>query len=243
VLSVRAPVDKEAESGDDNGSSVAVDNGINVTVPMPAENTRAFFDRITYPDNALDVRMKMDVSPKPIKAESLAVNSLHHPASANPPPARRSIEAYQYLMDFTPRNDVVNLVNELPGINAVLAGVGLDHLVNVFRNMNTEMRQAVMNMESTNAGVHFVPGVAGCGKSYLLEFLILCVFYGARETFAAINRQGPSTSKVLYLLDNNIGLEVFYDRLKQTLESLGINAASHFPIIWLYLMEGEVRLG
>jgi hypothetical protein len=101
-----------AETGDDSRPPVAVKIPINITVPERAELTQAFFDRLTRPDNALDVRMKMDVSLKPIKAESLAVNSLHHPASANPPPARRSIEAYQYLLDFTPCKDVINLVKE-----------------------------------------------------------------------------------------------------------------------------------
>ncbi|RFN51910.1 hypothetical protein FIE12Z_3817, partial [Fusarium flagelliforme] len=78
---------------------------------------------------------------------------------------------------------------------------------------------AVQSAASTNTGLHF--GVTGCGKSYLLEFLILCMFYGTGTTFDGLNRQGPSTSKDI-------------------LESIGINAASRFPIMRLYSMEGEV---
>jgi hypothetical protein len=48
---------------------------------------------------------------------------------------------------------------------------------------------------------------------------------------------------VLYLLVNNIGLEAFYDRLTDTLNRLGIDAASHFPIIRFYSMDGEVASG
>ncbi|UZP33389.1 hypothetical protein NXS19_001205 [Fusarium pseudograminearum] len=95
LLAVRAPV---SNTDDNNGSPVAVEVPINVTVPQPEEFTQGFFDRLTRPENALDLIVKMDVSLKPIKAESLAVNSLHHPTSANPPPAMKSVEVYQYLV-------------------------------------------------------------------------------------------------------------------------------------------------
>ncbi|GKT98389.1 hypothetical protein FLAG1_00500 [Fusarium langsethiae] len=67
---------------------------------------------------------------------------------------------------------------------------------------------------------------------------------GAPAFTARIRREvGPSTSNVLYLLDNNIGLNAFYDRLKETLQRLGIDGGSHFPIIRLYSMDGEVGSG
>jgi hypothetical protein len=53
-------VDKEAECGDDNASPVAVNIPVNIpvnfTVPEPQEAIRAFFDRLTYDDSALDVK-------------------------------------------------------------------------------------------------------------------------------------------------------------------------------------------
>ncbi|KAM0305148.1 hypothetical protein ACHAPM_001522 [Fusarium culmorum] len=81
------------------------------------------------------------------------------------------------------------------------------------------------------------------GKSYLLELLFLCVFYGTRQTFDTVKEEGPSNSKVLHLLDNNIGLEAVYERLSETLQRLGIDEARHFPIIRLYAVDGEVGSG
>ncbi|EKJ78369.1 hypothetical protein NXS19_001206 [Fusarium pseudograminearum] len=81
------------------------------------------------------------------------------------------------------------------------------------------------------------------GKSYLLELLFHCVFYGTRQTFDTVKEEGPSNSKVLHLLDNNIGLESFYERLSETLQRLGIDEARHFSIIRLYAVDGEVGSG
>ncbi|CAF3550398.1 unnamed protein product [Fusarium graminearum] len=239
LLAARAPV---SNTDDNNGSPVAVEVPINVIVPQPEELIQGFFDRLTRPENALDVLVKMDVSLKPIKAESLAVNSLHHPPSANPPPAMKSVEVYQYLMDFTPREDVVNLLYELPGINDVVQGGGLDHLVTVLGKMNKEMQQAVLNMKSTNAGVHFVPSVAGWQVLLTRTPLPLCLLWHSpsiryRQGRGAVQLKGVAS------LDNNIGLEAFYERLSETFQRLGIDEARHFPIIRFYAVDGEVGSG
>ncbi|OBS26909.1 hypothetical protein FPOA_00850 [Fusarium poae] len=129
----------------------------------------------------------------------------------------RAIEAYKYLIDFTPYKDVVNLVEELPGINGVVKGSGFDHLVNVFSKMNSV----------TNVGIHLSLVLLGVASR-------ICLSFSSYVSFMAL---------VLYLLVNNIGLEAFYDRLTDTLNRLGIDAASHFPIIRLYSMDGEVASG
>ncbi|KAL3606126.1 hypothetical protein FPOAC2_01081 [Fusarium poae] len=121
----------------------------------------------------------MDVSFKPIKAGSLAVNSLHHPAPANPPPAMRAIEAYKYLIDFTPYKDVINLVEELPGINGVVKGSGFDHLVNVFSKMNSV----------TNVGIHLSLVLLGVASR-------ICLSFSSYVSFMALVKQSiPSTSR------------------------------------------------
>jgi hypothetical protein len=52
--------------------------------------------------------MKMDVSIKPLKAESLAINGLNHPPTLNPPSSSRSLEAFRYLLDFAPLPNPAN---------------------------------------------------------------------------------------------------------------------------------------
>jgi hypothetical protein len=52
--------------------------------------------------------------------------------------------------------------------------------------MNVEMKQASQSAISTDIGLNF--SVAGCGKSYLLQFLILRVFYGTATTLDGLNR-------------------------------------------------------
>ncbi|KAJ4131008.1 hypothetical protein NW768_006548 [Fusarium equiseti] len=116
-----------------------IDSKYNVfahVIPRDQEETQAFFDRLTRCDNAQSIRMKMDVSMKPIKAESLAVNALKNPASANPPPCDRAIAAYQHIVDFTPLAGPVDLAGDLPGVHSILAGSRPRFLMGVYENMN-----------------------------------------------------------------------------------------------------------
>ena len=87
--------------------------------------------------------MKMDVSMKHIKAESLAVNGLKNTASANPPPCDRAIAAYQHMVDFAPVTQFVNLAAELLGVQSIIAGTGSQVLLDIYASMNREMREAV----------------------------------------------------------------------------------------------------
>lgn len=48
---------------------------------------------------------------------------------------------------------------------------------------------------------------------------------------------------MLYLLNNNISLGAFYERLSETLQRLGIDEALHFPIIRLYSVDGGLGSG
>ncbi|RBR25012.1 uncharacterized protein FIESC28_02282 [Fusarium coffeatum] len=112
--------------------------------PGGQEDTQAFFDRLTQCDNAQSIRMKMDVSMKPIKAESLAVNSLKNTASANPPPCDRAIEAYQHIVDFAPVTlQFVNLAAELPGVQGILAQTAPRFLLDIYASMNRGTKEAL----------------------------------------------------------------------------------------------------
>ena len=88
--------------------------------------------------------MKMDISMKPVKAESLAVNGLKNTASANPPQCDRAIAAYQHIVDFAPVTlQLVNLAAELPGVQSTLAQTAPRFLLDIYAIMNRGMKEAL----------------------------------------------------------------------------------------------------
>ena len=88
--------------------------------------------------------MKMDISMKPIKAESLAVNRLKNTASANPPPCDRAIAAYQHIVDLAPVTlQFVNLAAELPGVQSILVQTAPRFLSDIYASMNRGMKEAL----------------------------------------------------------------------------------------------------
>ena len=106
-------------------------------------------------------RMKMDVSMKPTKAESWAVNGLENTASANPPPCDRAIAAYQHIVDFAAVTlQFVNLAAELPGVQIILAETGPRVLLDIYASIDREMRETVLetvNLRDVMIQISFMP--------------------------------------------------------------------------------------
>lgn len=76
-----------------------------------------------------------------------------------------------------------------------------------------------------------------------MEFLILCVFYGTVWHCSMASTDKSHLPQRLYYISveqQSTGPKAFYDRLHGALERIGIDAASHFPVMRLYSMGGEV---
>ncbi|CAG7557088.1 unnamed protein product [Fusarium equiseti] len=122
VFAVRVPVDNDV-TGNNDELPIPVDISVEDITPRDQEETQAFFDRLTQCDNAQSIRMKMDVSMK----------------------LKRT---YQHIVDFALVTQFVNLAAELPGVQSILAGTGPQFLMDIYENMNNEMRQAVLETPS-----------------------------------------------------------------------------------------------
>ncbi|UZP36197.1 hypothetical protein NXS19_004013 [Fusarium pseudograminearum] len=97
----------------------------NVTLPYAklkeSESLPQYLSRIGWADWE-KITLQTDVSDKILRAQSLAMNSLKYPTSAQPfMPSDQSQEAYNYLLNFDRSNaKVVNLLQELPGVDNVV---------------------------------------------------------------------------------------------------------------------------
>ncbi|QPC77701.1 hypothetical protein HYE68_008453 [Fusarium pseudograminearum] len=186
------------------------------------------------------ITLQTDVSNKTLKAQSLAMNSLKYPPSAQPfMPSDQSIEAYNYLINFDRNNTkAINLLEELPGVgNVVTNKAGPPSIQAVFDKLPLQMKRCLTDMSESFARLHFISGVAGSGKSYLMEALMLFTMFGDGD-------ENRPKRKILYILNNNVQVEMFCQRLAKTFEDWGFSADGAKPIpniMRLYPFAGELR--
>ncbi|KAM0554194.1 hypothetical protein ACHAPJ_006993 [Fusarium lateritium] len=149
--------------------------------------------------------------------------------------------AYDYTISFAKPSRYVSLMECIPGIKRIVDEDGPAVLCDFFRNLNPEMQNAIKCMNDISAGVHFIHGVAGCGKSFLMEFIIACAIYGHHEKDVDLTMAEPKDFTTLYLLNNNVGIENQTTRLGSTFSSMGFTKAP--SVTRVYPMDADVRSG
>lgn len=115
-----------------------------------------------------------------------ALNTLKDPAAARPPPSDKSIAAFQYLSLF--HANIALSISLLEAILALGNAVGSDttpsFVKSIFTELDNSMNEAFRAMSNLLAGIFFLPGFAGCGKSYMMEMTILFSQFGSCLTNA-----------------------------------------------------------
>ncbi|KAM0239874.1 hypothetical protein ACHAPO_002848 [Fusarium lateritium] len=124
-----------------------------------------------------------------------------------------SDEALRYLVDFdTSLVSKFNLLEELPGVgNVVMNNAGPTFIQDIFDKLPKGMKKCLTDMNESYARLHFIVGVAGTGKTHLMETLILFAMFGNGV------KDAPK-SKVLYILKNESHVETFHERLTRTFQ-------------------------
>jgi len=119
-------------------------------------------------------------SNKTLKAESFAINAAKFPPMAYRRPSWENQVAYRYVLAFSLKDATTyNLFDQFPGLkNIVKDEQGPSSIQKIFQNLTTPMRQCLYDMEKSHERLHFISGVAGSGKSYLMETLTLFSIYG-----------------------------------------------------------------
>ncbi|KAK2736659.1 hypothetical protein FQN57_000596 [Myotisia sp. PD_48] len=201
---------------------------------MGTKSLKFAYKLVTSESNIQTAKFKRVSSDKPIKAMCLALNSLKWPLSSPTDIHTQSLDAYRYLLRFEPKTEV-NLFEKVPELNSVANGEGPEWLLHEISNMDRPKRQAFATLSKMVGGIKFIPGAAACGKSTLLQNIILCTFFGGTSTEAK-----HSSRKVLYCVNNNAALDTFAMNLQSKMERLGLGAQAP-TIVRLYGMESEVK--
>ncbi|KAK1762933.1 hypothetical protein QBC33DRAFT_573845 [Phialemonium atrogriseum] len=188
-----------------------------------------YFSRAISDDNSCQAFFKRILSDKAVKAEVHAINSLIHPASAYPSRIHpRSLATYNYLVRFeSGEEDNVNLLHEIPELGNV-----------EYSSMDDAKLEAFKNLSKTPAGIKFIPGVAACGKSTLLQTIIMSLFYGGCDQATSAAECEPGKKRVIYSANNNAAVDTFAKNLEKHMNKLGLKKTP--DIVRLYSMDSEV---
>ncbi|KAK0656651.1 P-loop containing nucleoside triphosphate hydrolase protein [Cercophora newfieldiana] len=160
----------------------------------------------SYSD-AVDVRLILHSSELTMNSQLDALRSILDGTASEAGQA-----AFQYLLKFEKPSRFVNLFQEFPHMeNPAL--VKSQHvkagLRSIFDSLDKDQTAAFHGLRSLPAGICFVPGGPGAGKTRW------------SLTMAALAQAGDSPVKVLYLLDINRSADDAADRVQATYNKLG----------------------
>ncbi|KAJ0162516.1 hypothetical protein CTA2_4433 [Colletotrichum tanaceti] len=152
--------------------------------------------------------IRRDTSDKTIREEVLAVNALHNPSSAVAAQSAligdQNVEAFRYLQAFErdEKTRSVNLLEKFPVLLALSQSDGNqsalsecpEQIISQYLNLDAAKKLVISQLNDLPAGLAFIAGVAGSGKTELIKFIIATCIFG----------QGAAKPvPTLYLAPNN----------------------------------------
>ncbi|CAG7557089.1 unnamed protein product [Fusarium equiseti] len=159
---------------------------------------------------------------------------------ASPYPDLRSQQAYPYTLrfDLAEAEPEVDLVSEFEGIeNVIVHKAAPAFIQEIYDNLPEPMQKCLTGMHGARVRMHFIAGVARYRISYLMASLVLFDIFG-------IGLEQPNKLKVLYIMNNNVGIETFYQHLTRTFRIWNFTDEqldSVLNIMRLYPLDGEVH--
>ncbi|KAK5651302.1 hypothetical protein OQA88_12646 [Cercophora sp. LCS_1] len=127
-------------------------------------------------------------SDRTLKAEALAINCLYHPKSRPQETAatedllNASKAKYTYQLQFDDSKvEPVDILARLPALGRFAAGKSKDYdapvfCQEIFRAFDSSKKKAFCKLSEVPAGLAFINGVAGSGKSTFFQSIILWIF-------------------------------------------------------------------
>ena len=216
----------------------------NLEIPAPQgnESSAAYLKRVFADEKLIKVRIRQRISDKTPRAEVSALNALIHPKGADIHPGPGSIEKYKYLLRFdrsaVSTLDLFQRFKAL-GILQQTPAEAPGFVRGKFDRLDTAKKEAFGQLQSISAGVSHINGVAGCGKSTLLECITLAMFYGELGPDVTVKDAEPVGRKILYVVNNNDGLDTFASNVVEMQQDLGLGHP--IDVIRLYSMDSEVE--
>lgn len=127
----------------------------------------------------------------------------------------------------------VDLISEFKGIGNVI----VNKTAKVYDNLPEPRQKCLTGMHDARARDPLISGVARSGKYFLVESLMPFTIFGS-------GIEQPHKLKVLYIMNNNVGIETICQRLPRTFRDWGFTDEQLNEVLnstHLYPLDGEVR--
>ena len=189
-------------------------------------------------------------SGRTLKVEALAINCLHHPKSrpqemaATEDLLNASKAKYTYQLQFDDSKvKPVDILARLPALGRFADENSKDYDAPVFcqetfRALDSSKKKALGRFSKVLAGLAFINGVAGSGKSTFFQAIILLLFFALCDKEATVKTAIPADKKVLYVVNNNSAVDNFAQEGMNKQTSLHLEHP--VPLLRLYSMESEI---
>ncbi|KAJ9150009.1 hypothetical protein NKR23_g4018 [Pleurostoma richardsiae] len=214
---------------------------IDVKVPMMAvgndeTDLQGCFKRyIAQQENALKVTFFTTPSDKTLAAESSAINDLHYPRSAQPPPSEWSQMVHRWLLDFPELTDNLssNVFEKYPHMTNILKEDTIDkvpmYLRDIWNELDGDQQAVYANLPNNILALKFVAGVPGSGKTKLITFINLMLRFGDQNV--------DQPYKTLYLVSHNKGVDDFAQKMANAYAAMGKDTSQ---VVRMYNFETEI---
>ncbi|WQF88521.1 Putative Zinc finger, CCHC-type, P-loop containing nucleoside triphosphate hydrolase [Colletotrichum destructivum] len=152
----------------------------------------------------------------------------------------QSVEAFRYLQTFkrNERTRSVNFLEKFPVLLALTQSDGNqsalsecpEQIVSQYLKLDSAKQSVISRLNDLPAGLAFISGVAGSGKTELIKFIIAACIFG----------QGAAKPvPALYLAPNNHAVDDMANKFQDYFEKLGLEGAP--TIMRLYSLDFEVK--
>ena len=216
---------------------------------MKNESVEDFRNRL-FDTPMVKVSLSRMHSDRTLKAEALAINCLRHPKSrpqeiaATEDLLNASKAKYTYQLQFNDSKvSPVDILARLPALGRFAVEKGQDYDApvfcrEIFRALDSSKKRAFCRLSKVPAGLAFMNGVAGSGKSTFFQTIILLLFFALCDKEATVKTAIPADKKVLYVVNNNSDVDNFAQEGMNKQTSLHLEHP--VPFLRLYSMESEI---
>ncbi|KAI8306908.1 hypothetical protein K4K61_004010 [Colletotrichum sp. SAR11_59] len=209
---------------------------------FPAESLNESSTMTSYMESIVDAQkgfkacIRRSTSDKTIRAVIHAINALHNPASASTPIGEQNLAAYRFIQAFqrdetTPSVDLHALYPVLGELSRLENTETCPEKIQAKYTSLDEAKKAILSkLVDLPAGLIFIPGVAGSGKTEFIKF------FQAACTFST---ETPKAVRTLYIAPNNQVVDDMAKKFQEYFDDWGLEGAP--TIMRLYGLEFEVK--
>ncbi|KAI8224603.1 hypothetical protein K4K55_009507 [Colletotrichum sp. SAR 10_96] len=236
VYVTKCPLEPKSENSDENKRRAPIAVELPFISLNESSTMTSYMESIVDAQKGFKAYIRRSTSDKTIRAEIHAINALHNPASASTPIGEQNLAAYRFIQAFqrdetTPSVDLHALYPVLGELSRLENTETCPEKIQAKYTSLDEAKKAILSkLVDLPAGLIFIPGVAGSGKTEFIKFFQAACTFGTGA---------PKAVRTLYIAPNNQAVDDMAKKFQEYFDDLGLEGAP--TIMRLYGLEFEVK--